>query len=139
MIGVIKMKFLLISNSTLAEEMYEAMKNFYTNPEIDFIHLASLSTNDFIKKIKNYLLSTSEEFLILCDLYGSTAFNETAYLLQELKLLHRSVIITGMSLPMTFKLYGLKDQWNICSIKSLYQTPDSKNHGIFIYDKEVAI
>lgn len=132
------MKFLLISNSLLAEEMYKAMKNFYSNPELDFIHLATLSKDEFTQKVKNYLLNTSEEILILCDLYGSTAFNETAYLLQELSLLHRSAIITGMSLPMTFKLYGLKDQWKLDAIKSIYQTPESLKHGIFIYDKGIA-
>ena len=55
------MKFLLISNSNLAEEMYHAMQNFYTKPDIDFITLSNRTSNDFAIKLKTYLANTSEE------------------------------------------------------------------------------
>ena len=131
------MKYLLISNSNLAEEMYHAMQNFYTKPDIDFITLSNRTSNDFAIKLKTYLANTSEEILILCDCYGSTAFNEATYLLQELNLLQRSTIISGMNLPITFKLYGLKDSWDIHSIKALYQNPESGNHGVLVYEQRV--
>jgi mannose/fructose-specific phosphotransferase system component IIA len=119
------MKMLLVSNGGLANEMYKAMENFYAKPEIDVMELDSVTKEVFIRKLRAYIQGTGEEILIVSDVFGSTAFNEAIYLIQSCRCQARADIICGMSLPLVFKLYGLKDSWSIESIKQIYQEPDS--------------
>lgn len=120
------MKFLLVSNGTLAQDMRVAMQRFCANPEIDTIGLEEGQTDKFIGEIQHYLAGVSEEVLILCDYWGSAAFNEVVYCVKKFQLLEQTGIICGMNLPMVFKLYGLKDSWNIQNIRKLYSHSDSQ-------------
>lgn len=125
------MNLLTVSNGNLAEEIYNSMKRFYSNPDIDYIMLTDANKQQYIGKIEQYLETYTENLLILCDIYGSTAFNEVAILLNKLNRLHNTALICGMNLPMVFKLYGMKDSWDIESIKSFYA--DSEKNGVIVY------
>ena len=120
------MKFLLVSNGTLAQEMRAAMQRFCAKPEIDTIGLTEGQTAVFVKDVQDYLANAADEVLILCDYWGSAAFNEVVYYVNKFNLADRTGIIWGMNLPMVFKLYGLKDSWDIQNIRKLYLEGDSQ-------------
>ena len=121
---------LLLSNGGLANEMYKAMANFYAEPEIDVMELEAVTKDVFVRKLQAYIQETSEEVLIVSDVFGSTAFNEAIYLIESGQCQARADIICGMSLPLVFKLYGLKDSWSIQSIKQIYQEPAGRWNDI---------
>lgn len=125
------MKMLMVSNGNFAEELYTSMKTFYSNPDIDYIGLKHAATPNYITKLQHYFKKYTEDLLILCDVYGSTAFNEAAILINKLHQNNKVAIICGMNLPMVFKLYGIKDTWDIESIKSFYS--DSEKNGVIVY------
>ena len=128
------MKMLLISNENLAEAMLDSLKTYFSSPEVEAIcfkypnHLAAKA------KLKAYFdacqtLNPKETFLVLCDNFGSTAFNGATLLLQKNGLAEQSLLLCGMNLPMVFKLYGLKDSASLELCRSLYE-----GNGSFAYD-----
>lgn len=125
------MNLLIVSNGNFAEELYHSMKRFYSNPEIDYICLNDDDINQYIVKIQHYLLEKKDELLILCDVYGSTAFNEAAIAINKVNRVKDTALICGMNLPILFKLYGMKDTWDLKTIKSFYQ--DSEKDGVIVY------
>lgn len=114
------MKLLLISNGNLAKEMYHVMERFYVNPSIDFIGLDDRNLEDFRQNLKEYLTRAKEDVLMVCDFFGSAAFNEAAYFMKKHSV-KKYGVLCGMNLPMVFKLYGLKDEWSMAEIESLYE------------------
>lgn len=128
------MKMLLVSNENLAEAMLGSLQTYFSSPDVEAIcfkypnHLAART------KLTVYLeacqqVDPKETFLVLCDNFGSTACNETLLLLQESGLAEQSLLLCGMSLPMVFKLYGLKDSASLELCRSLYE-----GSGSFVYD-----
>lgn len=114
------MKLLLISNGNLAKEMYHAMERFYAKPSIDFIGLDERNLDAFRQNLKDYLTKAKEDVLMVCDFFGSAAFNEAAYFMKK-NSAEKYGVLCGMNLPMVFKLYGLKDEWSMAEIESLYE------------------
>ena len=125
------MNLLIVSNGNFAEELYHSMKRFYSNPEIDYICLRDEDINQYITKIQHYLIENTDDLLILCDVYGSTAFNEAAIAINRMNRVNNTALICGMNLPILFKLYGIKDSWDLENIKSFYN--DSEKNGVIVY------
>ena len=128
------MNMLLVSNGTLAESLIESMHNFFSKPDIHSICFQYGNTDTARAELKQYfterLTTKDKSFIILCDMFGNTAFNETILLLHELGIQKQALIICGMNLPMVFKLYGLKDYSNIELCRSIYE--QSEDRGIIL-------
>lgn len=125
------MNLLILSNGNFAKELYHSMKRFYSNPDIDYIVLKDTDIHQYSVEIQRYLIEHTDDLLILCDVYGSTAFNEAAIKINKLNRTSNTAIICGMNLPILFKLYGLKDTWDIENIKSFYN--HSEKNGVIVY------
>ena len=81
------------------------MDHYFSQPDIHSIgfHYPShaVARQELRSCIKAALArNPSEEFLLLCDYYGSTAFNETALLCKKLHLEKQSLLLCGVNLPM---------------------------------------
>lgn len=125
------MNLLVLSNGNFAKELYHSMKRFYSNPDIDYIVLNDTDINQYSLELQHYLIEHTGDLLILCDVYGSTAFNEAAIEINKLDRVNNTALICGVNLPILFKLYGLKDTWNIDAIKSFYH--ESEKNGVIVY------
>ncbi|MBP2631748.1 MAG: system, mannose-specific component [Firmicutes bacterium] len=125
------MNLLILSNGNFAKELYHSMKRFYSNPDIDYIVLNDTDLNQYSLELQQYLIENTGDLLILCDVYGSTAFNEAAIEINKLDRVNNTALICGVNLPILFKLYGLKDSWNIENIKSFYN--ESEKNGVIVY------
>ena len=70
----------------------------------DYLVPISLKENDTgqFKKNLEKLLEVNDDFLILCDLYGGTPFNEALYFFQKYP--DRIRVVAGVNLPMLLEL-----------------------------------
>ena len=131
------MEMLLISNGGLADALLDAMKGFFSAPELQACCFPEGQQEKQVEELRTYftekMAAPEKECLVLCDIFGSTAFNETAILVQKMHLADRVLFICGMNLPLVFKLYGLKDFATISLCRSLYNDPAEPEHGIRIF------
>lgn len=67
------------------------------NESIIPISLKESDTGEFKRELKE-ITSNDEKYLILCDLYGGTPFNESIYLQQKYP--DRIKTVSGVNLPM---------------------------------------
>ena len=106
----ITMKTILVSNSSLAAVLKEALAEYTCRPTCEafcFKHPAHMETAE---KLAAYLKTCEEQnpnetYLVLADTFDSTARIETVLLLEQLGLKDRAVVYTGASLPMLLQLY----------------------------------
>ena len=128
------MNMLLVSNGTLASSLLESMHNFFSKPDIHSICFQYGNTGAAKAELSQYftdrLAQKDKSFIILCDMFGNTAFNETILLLHQLGIQENALLICGMNLPMVFKLYGLKNYSNIELCRSIYE--QSEDRGIVL-------
>ena len=108
------MKMLFVANEHLATALQEALAGYFDRPDtaaVDFCYPDHEAGTRRLAKILSEALdrNPAENFLILADVFGSTAYNETSLLLSRTGLSGRAVVVTGMNLPMAIKYYGLKD------------------------------
>ncbi len=130
------MKLVILSNGNLAASLQQSMKHYFSDPDLKAICFNYPSHLSAQQELHNYLSAclsqnSAEDFLLLCDCYGSTAFNETALLCQKLQLAQHTLILCGVNLPMVFKLYGLKDSADLQLCRSIYA--DESTYGIYSY------
>jgi mannose/fructose-specific phosphotransferase system component IIA len=130
------MKLVILSNGNLALSLQQAMQNYFSEPDIKAIGFHYPDHTTARQELRAYLKTSltrnpDEDFLLLCDCYGSTAFNETALLCRKLRLEEHSLILCGVNLPMVFKLYGLKDSADLALCRSIYDSENSA--GICLY------
>ncbi len=130
------MKILLVSNGSLARSLLDSMKNYFSEPEITAVCFQSpdwqKSRDELAWSIRKQLRrNPQEKFLILCDVFGSTAFIEAAILREQMRLRHQSLLLCGMNLPMVFKLYGLRDTATLELCQSIYG--DAPEQDLQIY------
>jgi mannose/fructose-specific phosphotransferase system component IIA len=130
------MKILLVSNGSLASAMLESMKNYFSQPELTAICFEQQHWDKARQEVALELKAVvrqnrQEPILVLCDTFGSTAFIETAILLEKMGLRKQSLILCGMNLPMVFKLYGLRDTATLQLCRSLYE--EDSRHGTYLY------
>lgn len=121
------MKMLFVSNENLAASMKESLAAYFENPEIEVLCFKYPSHLKATTSLKAYLqaclaLNPEENFLILADRLGSTAFNETALLLQRLGLTGQALIVTGMSLALAVRLYHLKNESSLEAVRQMFPT-----------------
>lgn len=127
------MKMLLISNETLADALLQSMKGFFSEPDIQTFTFQAPDWQSTRYSIAAFLAEAvlknpQEEFLILCDHFGSTAYVETAILIEKMALQPQSLLLCGMNLPMVFKLYGIKDTTSLAYCRSLYDDDTRYTH-----------
>lgn len=79
------------------------------NDDIIPISLGKDDTGDFKERL-NLAINKEEKYIILCDLYGGSPFNESAYLLQ--KNVDNIRIVTGVNLGMLLEI-GMLTKENI--------------------------
>ena len=104
------MKTILVSNSSLAAVLKEALAEYICCPTCEafcFKHPAHMETSE---KLAVYLKTCEEQnpdevYLVLADTFDSTAYIETVLLLEKLGLSDRATVYTGVSLPMLLQLY----------------------------------
>lgn len=127
------MRMLLVSNDSLAKDLYEAMGTFYRSPEISYIEMTADLKEKNVSWLRKYLLESDEETILLCDRYDSVAYCEIVKHIQELCKWENMILICGMSLAMVFKIYGLKDHQNLELIKFSYK--DMEDDGIYVFER----
>lgn len=118
------MKMLFVANEGLAASLKKSLNEYFTVDEItaiDFCHpdhkqAANVLANELQQALSR---NPAETFLILADTFGSTAYIETCLLLEKSGLKDRSLILTGMNLPLAIKCYGLKDSLPFATLTSL--------------------
>ncbi|SHK80362.1 Phosphotransferase system, mannose/fructose-specific component IIA [Selenomonas ruminantium] len=104
------MKTIIVSNTTLASALKESLAEYIYRPACAAFCFAHPAHQQTAAKLNEYLQACEEQnphesYLILADAFASTAYNETALLLERLSLQDRAVIYTGASLPMLLQLY----------------------------------
>lgn len=118
------MKILLVSNGNLATSLIDSMNNYFSNTAIDAVCFACGHTMqgkaDLEAYFKKQIAANSDGYLIFCDIFGSTAFNEVSIMVQKLNISKQTLIICGMNLPMLFKAYGLIDSANLKIFEEIY-------------------
>lgn len=120
------MKMLFVANEGLAASLKKSLQEYFTVDEIaavDFCHPNHKQACQELAVELNKALSHNPEetFLILADTFGSTAYLETRLMLEKAGLKERSLILTGMNLPLAIKCYGLKDSLSLDTLADLQQ------------------
>lgn len=120
---VFTMKMIFVANEHLATALQESLAGYFDHPDtaaVDFCYPDHEAGTRQLAKLLSEALdrNPAENFLILADAFGSTAYNETSLLLSRTGLTGRAVIVSGMNLPLAIKYYGLKD---IASIGYLHE------------------
>ena len=126
------MKIVLVSNGSLAQSLLDSMKNYFSEPELTAVCFESpdwqKGRDALAWAIRKQLRKNPQErFLVLCDVFGSTAFIESAILMEKLGLHDQSLLLCGMNLPMVFRLYGLRDTATLELCRSIYGDAPEQN------------
>ncbi|MFV0636364.1 PTS sugar transporter subunit IIA [Mitsuokella sp. WILCCON 0060] len=118
------MKLYFVANECLASALKDALTHYFDQPDvtaIDFIQpyyersvrqLAAALSRDLRK-------NPDEQFIFLTDTFGSTADHEVRLLLARSGLAERSVVVSGMNLPLAIKYYGLAGSFSFEMIHDL--------------------
>ena len=108
------MKTILVSNSSLAAVLKEALAEYICCPTCEAFCFKHPTHMEKAKELAAYLKACEEQkpdevYLILADTFDSTAYLETVLLLEKLGIKDRATVYTGASLPMLLQLYD-KDE-----------------------------
>ena len=118
------MKMILVANEHLATSLKQSLAAYFPENDIAAIDFCYPDHTVGTRKLATVIMDAleknpAESFVILADAFASTAFNETRLLLARTNLSDRSVVITGMNLPLAMKYYGLKDSVPVSYLRSL--------------------
>lgn len=124
------MKMLFVANEGLATALKKALAEYFDVSEIVAIDFCHPNHHQAIQELATTLTQTlnqdsQAEFLILADTFASTAYNETKLLLDRAGLQNRSLIITGMNLPLAIKYFGIKDSLSLKTLTELQNDSDT--------------
>ena len=124
------MKMLFVANEGLATALKRSLAEYFDVSEITAIDFCHPNHKQAVQELANALNQTlrtdsQAEFLILADTFASTAYNETKILLETADLQKRSLIITGMNLPLAIKYFGLKDSLSLKTLTELQTEPET--------------
>lgn len=122
------MKLYIAANERLASALKDALTNYFAEPEVtatDFVQpYDEQSERELAAALGRDLRKNPEEqFIFLTDAFGSTADNTVRLLLARSGLAERSVVVTGMNLPLAIKYYGLKDAFSLAMIAEIAGEP----------------
>lgn len=119
------MKMLFVANEGLAASLKKSLQEYYFDADeisaIDFCHPNhKQACGELAAALRKALdKNAGETFLILADTFGSTAYIETCIMLEQAGIKERSLVLTGMNLPLAIKCYGLKDSLPFHTLTSL--------------------
>ena len=125
------MKILVVSHGEFAKGLCSTLDMFFSEADKNYISLSSEGVDHYATELQNYLEKTSEDVMILCDLYGGTPFNQAVNICAKLEIQDRTEIIAGVNLPMIMELYAFKDTLDIKSARAICE--DSGKKGIMPY------
>lgn len=107
---------LIVSHGTMAKGIFESASMIFG--ELNNVHYICLENGMGIEKFSFLLnklldkISGSNEIVVLADLKGGSPYNTTVSLLSEKALLDKSVVFSGMNLPMLLSILFMKEQLN---------------------------
>lgn len=107
---------LIVSHGTMAKGIFESASMIFG--ELNNVHYICLENGMGIEKFSFLLnklldkISGSNEIVVLADLKGGSPYNTTVSLLSEKVLLDKSVVFSGMNLPMLLSILFMKEQLN---------------------------
>lgn len=121
------MKMLFVSNENLAATVKQHLASYFYKPEVEVICFPKSARLKAAARLQDYIqscltLNPDEKFLVLADYLGSTAFNETALLLQRLGLMGQSLVIPGLNLSLATRLYNYMKEHTFEAIRQLFPT-----------------
>lgn len=128
---------ILISHGTLAEGVYRAAKMIYGDlKNVDYLCLEENMDIESFKAKLNILvdnIKSSEEIVVLADLKGGSPYTSTAVLLSEKGMLDKSVIISGLNLPLILTVLF---EHNKLEEETLNNVINEARNGIIKFDLE---
>lgn len=122
------MKLYFAANERLASALKDALTNYFAEPEVKAIDFVQPYDEQSERRLAAALSrdlreNPEEQFIFLTDAFGSTADNTVRLLLARSGLAERSVVVTGMNLPLAIKYYGLKDAFSLATIAEISEEP----------------
>lgn len=127
----------LVSHGTLAEGVYRAAKMIYGDlKNVDYLCLEeNMDIESFRQKLSILLdnIKNSDEIVLLADLKGGSPYTSAATLLSEKGMLEKSVIISGLNLPLILTVLFEK---NKLEEKALSRVINEARTGIMKFELE---
>ena len=122
------MKLYFAANERLASALKDALTNYFAEPEVKAIDFVQPYDEQSERRLAAALSrdlreNPEEQFIFLTDAFGSTADNTVRLLLARSGLAERSIVVTGMNLPLAIKYYGLKDAFSLATIAEISEEP----------------
>ena len=129
------MKMLLVSNGNLVNTMKTSLHHYFPQADVESFCFENPAYHQTTEELSRYILDTlscniNEEFLILSDVFGSTAYNETWLLLERSQISLKSALFTDMSLATVIKFYGMKDTYSLSYFQEISHALPLKNTAI---------
>ena len=100
-------KTLLLSHGQLAFGMHDALSMIAGNKALDYLGLTKdMSVASFEQKLRDKLteMKTAEQIIIAVDLKGGSPYTSAVSILEEMDLLHKSYLISGLNLGLALQL-----------------------------------
>lgn len=118
------MKLYFVANECLASALKEALTHYFNQPDVTAINFIQPCYDKSIRQMAAALSrdlkeNPEERFIFLTDTFGSTADHEVRVLLMRSGLADRSVVVSGMNLPLAIKYYGLASSFDFETIRDL--------------------
>lgn len=116
-------KIILVSHGTLAQGIYKAAKMIYGNlKNVDYLCLEeNMDIERFRDKLNRLLetLKNSDEIIVLADLKGGSPYTSMINLLSENGLLNKSIILSGLNLPMLLSVLFTENKFGENQIEQI--------------------
>ena len=107
----------LVSHGTFAKGLKSAIE-MMTGPRNDLIAVGLEETMDinmfraaFFTELKK--IDPADEILLFCDLLGGSPFTNAMDIIKEEGFFNRSIILTGMNMPVVLHTYLNKDAYDL--------------------------
>lgn len=105
---------LLVSHGTMAPGLHNALKMLAGEEHEDILSTSlenGMSSSTYAENVKKCIsgITKEDELLLFGDLVGGSPLTTAANVIAEQKLLDRTVMIGGMSLPLTLSAVLMKD------------------------------
>lgn len=116
-------KVLLVSHGLMAKGTYEAAEMIIGNvSSLEYVCLSKdkdieIFKNEIIEKIE--ILKDASQIIVIADILGGSPYITTLGLLQEFHLMNKTLISTGLNLPLTISVALSPYDYTIDTFKQL--------------------